>query len=262
MTNDVSLLAELAALRARVDTLEAERAQAKLTRERRRRWVLSCLTAALAFATTFVWAADGACPNGYPFCLVADEPARASDVNHNFAQIREWLEQKTGAVGSAEVRVQTGATSNVTAASGKALFVSGTMGDGLSGNGGVEFRHDNLTQGVGIGFNTVYATGSAANQDLNLRARGTGVVRTNSPTHLGNTSVFGALSTTGALTVGGDLVSNSNQHGNCYDTAYGCGYVTCAGGYFMAGLDIAENEVCGGQGDFDYSEFSLRCCRL
>jgi len=39
---------------------------------------------------------------------------------------------------------------------------------------GIEFRHTNATQGIGFGYNTIYATGNHANQDLNLKARGTG----------------------------------------------------------------------------------------
>ena len=41
---------------------------------------------------------------------------------------------------------------------------------------GVEFRHTNGTQGIGFGYDTIYATGSIANQNLNLQARGTGTI--------------------------------------------------------------------------------------
>ena len=43
--------------------------------------------------------------------------------------------------------------------------------------GGHEFRHANRTQGIGLGYNTIYATGSNADQDLGLKARGAGKVR-------------------------------------------------------------------------------------
>lgn len=39
---------------------------------------------------------------------------------------------------------------------------------------GIEFRHANRTQGIGFGFNTIYATGSNTNQSLKLKSRGTG----------------------------------------------------------------------------------------
>jgi hypothetical protein len=50
-------------------------------------------------------------------------------------------------------------------------------GDFSDSGGGVEFRHTNGTQGIGFGYNTVYATGGNADQDLNLRSRGAGNVK-------------------------------------------------------------------------------------
>ncbi|WP_159254518.1 hypothetical protein, partial [Microcystis aeruginosa] len=45
---------------------------------------------------------------------------------------------------------------------------------------GVEFRDFDGKQGIGFGYNTIYATGSNANQDLGLKAKGTGQVKVNS----------------------------------------------------------------------------------
>src|SRR6185369_4461405 len=58
--------------------------------------------------------------------------------------------------------------------SGLPLYVTGTISQ-LSN--GIEFRHDNGTQGVGIGYGGIYATGSNANQDLAFASRGTGWLR-------------------------------------------------------------------------------------
>jgi hypothetical protein len=86
----------------------------------------------------------------------------------------------TGSVGigtptpGAKLTVQQGATSTVAAAKEKGLFVSALMGSGSASDGGIEFRHDNLTQGIGFGYNTIYATGSNPNQDLSLQSRGAG----------------------------------------------------------------------------------------
>jgi hypothetical protein len=55
----------------------------------------------------------------------------------------------------------------------KGLYVTGGI---LADNNGIEFRHSNGTQGLGFGYNTIYATGSNANQDLGLKPRGTGRV--------------------------------------------------------------------------------------
>ena len=74
----------------------------------------------------------------------------------------------------AKLTIQQGATTAGAAAAGKALFVSAAMGSGAASDGAIEFRHDNLTQGIGFGFNTIYATGSSANQDLTIQSRGAG----------------------------------------------------------------------------------------
>ncbi len=56
----------------------------------------------------------------------------------------------------------------------KGLYITG---DFNADNDGVEFRHSNGTQGIGFGFNTIYAAGSNANQDLQLKPKGTGEVK-------------------------------------------------------------------------------------
>lgn len=58
-----------------------------------------------------------------------------------------------------------------THAMSSALYVTGNFGAGANG---VEFRHTNGTQGIGFGFNTIYATGSNATQDLGLASLSTG----------------------------------------------------------------------------------------
>ena len=55
----------------------------------------------------------------------------------------------------------------------RGLYVTGNWSEG---SGGVEFRHTNGTQGIGFGYNTIYATGANADQHLNLLPRGTGGV--------------------------------------------------------------------------------------
>jgi hypothetical protein len=61
------------------------------------------------------------------------------------------------------------------------LYVTGDLG---SNDNGVEFRHSNQSQGIGFGYNTIYATGygSGIGQDLSLKAFGTGTVRLNGGT--------------------------------------------------------------------------------
>ncbi len=52
------------------------------------------------------------------------------------------------------------------------FYATGNVAAGSAGALGFEFRHDNGTQGIGLGFNTIYATGSNASQDLGFSARG------------------------------------------------------------------------------------------
>ncbi|MBW2531935.1 MAG: hypothetical protein JRI55_10655 [Deltaproteobacteria bacterium] len=46
------------------------------------------------------------CPGGELFCFSPMTPAKASQINHNFARITAWLEQKVGTVGSSDVTVE------------------------------------------------------------------------------------------------------------------------------------------------------------
>ena len=67
------------------------------------------------------------------------------------------------------------------------LYVTGTSHPGANDQKAIaEFRHSNQTQGVGIGYNTIYATGSNKNQDLNLRAKGRGKVQVSGEVRVNN----------------------------------------------------------------------------
>lgn len=109
----------------------------------------------------------------------------------------------------------------------KGLYITG---DFNPDNDGVEFRHSSGTQGIGFGFNTIYAAGSAANQDLGLKAKGTGEVKV-----AGNLSVTGLvncgnLSVTGSVSSGNLSVTGSVSFGvtggqmlNLWSNTYGIG---------------------------------------
>jgi len=98
----------LETLQCRIDELERGTLGSRLRATARHpalRWsVLTALLLALSWSGAVI-AADGSCPNGLPFCFIPGVPAKASEVNHNFAQIKEWTEQKVGEVGSADVDV-------------------------------------------------------------------------------------------------------------------------------------------------------------
>ena len=61
------------------------------------------------------------------------------------------------------------------------LYITGDINSNARG---IEFRHSNQSQGIGFGYNTIYATGyaSGGGQDLSLKAFGTGTVRLNGGT--------------------------------------------------------------------------------
>lgn len=104
------LLAELDALRHRVGELERRRA---------RRPVLVAFAVGVALAAGGTFAANGNCPNGLPFCFAANEPARAAQVNHNFAQMKEWMEAKIGDAGTPGVQATSVTATNLTVNGGR-----------------------------------------------------------------------------------------------------------------------------------------------
>jgi len=65
--------------------------------------------------------------------------------------------------------IQSGAARTGTHVTGAPLYITGTM---LAASNGIEFRHDNGTQGIGFGFNTIYAAGSNTSQDIGISSKG------------------------------------------------------------------------------------------
>ena len=69
---------------------------------------------------------------------------------------------------------------------GTAYVKGGNIGADSAGH---EFRHANESQGIGLGYNTIYATGYNADQDLGLKARGNGKVRIRDALCINNTCI-------------------------------------------------------------------------
>ena len=85
----------------------------------------------------------------------------------------------TNAVGTVDIDPSAGRTFGSQTGPGHTppLYVTASVG---SSSNGVEFRHSNQSQGIGFGYNTIYATGgtgTSAAQDLSLKAYNNGTVR-------------------------------------------------------------------------------------
>jgi len=92
-----------------------------------------------------------------------------------------------------------------THAANRLLYVTGNSQEA----DGIEFRHSNGSQGIGFGYNTIYATGSNANQDLKLAARGTGSV-----------TVLGTLTPSAGSTSASGIMFSENPGGGAGDAAW------------------------------------------
>jgi hypothetical protein len=92
---------------------------------------------------------------------------------------RLFIQNSSGNLGigsttpAAKLDIVTEARSGSHSTTTRGLYVTGPF---AADSGAAEFRKSDGTQGIGFGFNTMYASGSNANQDLGLKPRGTGKV--------------------------------------------------------------------------------------
>jgi len=93
----------------------------------------------------------------------------------------------------------------------QSLYVTGNSSSGTLGTsaGNIEFRHSNGTQGIGFGYNSIYATGTNANQDLNILSKGTGNITLQAFGYsTGNVGIGTATPTQAKLQVSGSVANN------------------------------------------------------
>ena len=96
-------------------------------------------------------AANGNCPNGMPYCFAPGSPAIADNINHNFAQLKEWLEGKVGSISSNGITATAPATFTNTATFSSATFNSAaTFNSSLTANGASSMNSLNVTGSSGI----------------------------------------------------------------------------------------------------------------
>lgn len=251
MHEEPELATELQELRRRLAELEAKLgARPRRLRLRHRAPALAAAVGIVLGAVTSL-AADGACPNGLPYCFTPNAPAMAVAVNHDFAQLKEWLEQKVGPAGSAavtvtdDVRIQTGPTSNAATAAGKALFVSADTNTGAQPI--LELRKDDLSVGLALGYDTVSATGA---QDLRLQAGTGGAVRV-----LSNLAVASDLTVSANTWGSGPTAQPWANRFTCNNTVANR---RCPSGQFVCGINFRHQ--CGA--DWWNEDFTVECCGL
>lgn len=139
---------EASSLARRVAVLEAREAERQLARRRFRRWLVAICMAGLVVAPLAL-AADGNCPNGYPFCFTANTPALAGEVNHNFAQMKEWLETKVGPVTTPALTVSGATVNGAVSVSGNAAVTGGAqVGGNVSITGTTTIANDLILTGA------------------------------------------------------------------------------------------------------------------
>lgn len=140
MTERNELLEELNQMKARLAAIEAERHRA-----RRKAGGGLLIATLVALAAGTVSAANGNCPNGLPFCFSADTPALAGEVNHNFMQLKEWLETKVGPISSNGVTASTVSAGRINATT----LLSGGSLQVPSGDQGTQLQWNTQTFGIG-----------------------------------------------------------------------------------------------------------------
>jgi hypothetical protein len=78
---------------------------------------------------------------------------------------------------------EVGTTRTGTHATGRPLYVTGDIGEASDG---FEIRHSNGTQGIGFGYNSIYAAGTTTNQNINIIPKGSSRVRISNSGNLTN----------------------------------------------------------------------------
>lgn len=157
------------------------------------------------------------------------------------------------------VDISTGVARSGTHSSNMALYVTANSG---ANSAGVEFRHANGTQGIGFGYNTIYASGSNANQDLSMASKGTGVltfqtssterlrIQSNGNIGVGTTGASQKLDVNGSIRIRGGspaagkvLVSGADGTGT-WTTLNGSGYGDNLGNHAAtANINMGNREI-------------------
>jgi hypothetical protein len=105
-----------------------------------------------------------------------------------------------------------------TTAPGSVLDVVGAIAES---SGGLNVRHSNLTQGISIGYNSIAASGSSANQHVNILPKGTGNVGIGTTSPSSTLVVKGAARNEAAISNATSTIDFAT--GNLQYTSSNCG---------------------------------------
>jgi hypothetical protein len=153
--------------------------------------------------------------NDYFFCFSPNTPAKASEVNHNFAQMADWVEKAVGPIDAPALDSTVAGTTTVNGSlAAESADVAGTLsaGSAMIGNSGgtaLTLFNDADIAGVDLiqGYNDLrFAGSSATSNDMVIADNGDVTIRT-------NLTVSGAV--IGPVTVLGEAAGLATATATC-----------------------------------------------
>jgi hypothetical protein len=146
------------------------------------------------------------------------DPTGKLDVNGQVKATSLSVEQKVSiGPGTTDPKAKLDIQAHPRTGTGHPASINGlyVTGDFDADKNGVEFRLSNGSQGIGFGYNSIYATGSVANQHLNLMPKGDGNVGIGKTDPIGKLDVNGQVRATSlrvnTVSIGGGAVFEVDQ---------------------------------------------------
>jgi len=118
---------------------------------------------------------------------------------------------------------------------GAAIYATSSSGDKF--NGTIEVRHYNGTQGIGIGYNSLYATGDNTDQNINIIPRGSGNVGIDTVSPTSKLHVNGNINVNGKINLSEISTPSQPSDGN------GVLYTKAGGLPYWRSYDINETAL-------------------
>lgn len=262
-----------------VDTVHELIANAVAAERRRTRKIVARTLAVALLAAGAMWGSTAVasghhCANGL-ICFAGNQPAVADDVNQNFKTLKDWLVQKVGAAGTADVEVNGTLTvtgNNTIESDGARLTLGSGQTDGYYG---MLYDRDIWGGSGDVAWTKYYRRGTSGeaaslqvginnDSDDHLEFYQGGTVRM----WLGNyevrvddnLSVRDGIYTEGRLTTDGRIIQTIGAgNGVIWGSKIS---KTCPQDQYMCGLDLWDEGNQGGGDDTGVSEIHIKCCTI